>query len=215
MLAHQTARRKSDQAISSTLRSTASVAAVGQVSASNRSSSAQAKGYAKFSGLSASRNSASLSSTSRSSSSTPSTPLLRLTPIIPTLVGLPQPAPALTDEERASQEEQAKKNDICTVRNALYQYKNEPLVPEDDELDLVRWWDVSGLTLPTCKMILLSLFCHRTTKSLTHFSFQSLWISFPYKHQQFRANESSHPAGRLVHYDAAFFRHQHWKSSRF
>ena len=73
-----------------------------------------------------------------------STPL-PLTPIIPTLVGLPQATPTLTDEERALQEEQMQQRDIRAVKNALYRYKEEPLVPEDEVLDLVQWWDVSGL----------------------------------------------------------------------
>jgi hypothetical protein len=66
---------------------------------------------------------------------------------------LPQPAPTLTDEEQASQEEQMRQHDIRAVRNALYRYKDEPLEPEDDELDLVQWWDVSELAVPTCEAV--------------------------------------------------------------
>lgn len=35
--------------------------------------------------------------------------------------------------------------DIRAVKNALYRYKEEPLVPENESLDLVQWWDVSLL----------------------------------------------------------------------
>ncbi len=160
MLAHQTARRKSEHTVNST-RTSCSTPAIGPVSSSKCSSLAQAKGFARLSGLSVARQSASLSSlsstlrSSASSSNTPSTSSrsstpLSLTPIIPTLVGLPQPAPTLTDEEQAFQEEQTRQHDIRAVRNALYRYKDEPLEPDDNQLDLVQWWDVSGLAEPTC-----------------------------------------------------------------
>jgi hypothetical protein len=60
-------------------------------------------------------------------------------------VGLPQPAPTLTEQEQALQEEHVRQHEIRAVQNALYRYKNEPLVPENESLDLVQWWDVSGL----------------------------------------------------------------------
>ena len=60
------------------------------------------------------------------------------------LVGLPQPTPTLTEQEQALQEEQVQQHEIRAVQNALYRYKDEPLVPENESLDLVQWWDVSG-----------------------------------------------------------------------
>jgi hypothetical protein len=163
MLAHRTVRRKSDQATRSTSRSVVSAPVAVQTS-SNHASSAQASGFAKFSGLSASRRAASLPSTSRSSSNTPSTSStpLPLTPIIPTLVGLPQPVPTgatslgLTEQEQAFEEEQMRQRDIRAIKNALYRYKEEPLVPENESLDLVQWWDVSGLY---CVQLALALSC--------------------------------------------------------
>ena len=38
--------------------------------------------------------------------------------------------PTLTDQERAIQEEQMRQRDIRAVKNALFRYKEEPLVPE-------------------------------------------------------------------------------------
>ena len=84
--------------------------------------------------------------------STSSTPL-PLPPVIPSLVGLPQPAPTFTDQEQAIQEEQMRQRDIRAVKNALYQYKEEPLVPEHEVLDLVQWWDVSGFTVLTVQYV--------------------------------------------------------------
>ena len=59
-------------------------------------------------------------------------------------MGLPQPAPTLTEQEQTLQEEQARQHEIRAVQNALYRYKDEPLVPENESLDLVQWWEVSG-----------------------------------------------------------------------
>ena len=61
-------------------------------------------------------------------------------------MGLPQPTPTLTEQEQALQEEHVRQQDIRAVKNALYRYKDEPPVPENESLDLVQWWDVSGLT---------------------------------------------------------------------
>ena len=36
--------------------------------------------------------------------------------------------------------------DVQAVQNALYRYKEEPLVLENELLDLVQWWDVSEPT---------------------------------------------------------------------
>ena len=82
---------KSDQATSSTLCSAQQTAlAAMHASSINRASSAQASGFAKFSGLCMMQRAASLPSMSRSSSSTPSTSSvpLPLSPVIPNLVGL-------------------------------------------------------------------------------------------------------------------------------
>ena len=62
------------------------------------------------------------------------------------MVNLPQPAGTLTEQEPAFEEEQMRQRDIRAVQNALYRYKEEPLVPENELLDLVQWWDVSKLT---------------------------------------------------------------------
>jgi hypothetical protein len=59
------------------------------------------------------------------------------------LAGLPQPVPNPGLEQE--QEEQMQQRDIRAVKNALYRYKEEPLVPENESLDLVQWWDVSLL----------------------------------------------------------------------
>ncbi len=60
-----------------------------------------------------------------------------VTPVFPDLAGLPrQPTPIPTEEEE-------QERDIRAVRNALYQYREEPVIPEMMEpFDLVRWWDV-------------------------------------------------------------------------
>jgi hypothetical protein len=68
--------------------------------------------------------------------------------------------------------------DIRAVKNALYRYNEEPLVPENEVLDLVQWWDVSGLTVPMRK-VLLSLFRNRTMKWPTRFSFPSFLMLLP------------------------------------
>ena len=106
---------KSDQATSLTSCTAQQTAlAVAHVSSITRASSAQASGFANISGLSVMRRAASLPSTSRSSSSMPSTSsvLLPLTPVIPNLVGLPQPAPTLTEQEQALQQERARQHEI-------------------------------------------------------------------------------------------------------
>jgi hypothetical protein len=38
--------------------------------------------------------------------------------------------------------ENERERDIRAVRNALYRYREEPVMPETEPLDLVRWWDV-------------------------------------------------------------------------
>jgi hypothetical protein len=60
------------------------------------------------------------------------TKLLSLTPIIPTLVSLPQTVLTPTDQERAFQEEQMQQRDIRALKNALHRYKEEPPVPENE-----------------------------------------------------------------------------------
>jgi hypothetical protein len=50
------------------------------------------------------------------------------------------------EQEPAFEEEQMRQRDIRAVQNALYRYKKEPLVPENELLDLVQWWDVSKRT---------------------------------------------------------------------
>jgi hypothetical protein len=54
--------------------------------------------------------------------------------------------PTPPDQERAFQEGQMRQRNIRAVQNAFYRYKEEPLVPENDTLDLVQWWDVSRLS---------------------------------------------------------------------
>src|SRR5258707_11804772 len=110
----------------------------------SQASLAQACGLAQFSAFNTSRCPASLPSESRSSSNTPamssaSLPSPCVTPVFPDLVGLPrQPTPIPTEEELEGQE-----RDIRAVHNALYQYREEPVIPEMTEpFDLVRWWDV-------------------------------------------------------------------------
>jgi hypothetical protein len=141
---------KSDQATSWTAHT--ALAAV-QVFSTQRASSAQASSFSKMSGLSrlsVTQRMASLPSTSRSFSSTPSTsstPLL-LTPIISNLAGLPQPAPTLTEQEQAFQLFKRNKHSSAIFEQFkmhFYRYKEEPFVPENESLDLVQWWDVSGL----------------------------------------------------------------------
>jgi hypothetical protein len=114
--------------------------ASGSYSTTSRASSAQTSGFAKFSGLSTSRRAASLPSLSRSSSSVSSTPLAPS--LTPAASGLRQPVPTLTKQEQILQEEEMREHDIQAVQNALYRYKEEPLVSEDEALDLVQWWDV-------------------------------------------------------------------------
>ena len=55
-----------------------------------------------------------------------------VTPVFPDLAGLPrQPTPIPTEEEE-------QERDIRAVRNALYQYREEPVIPEMMEpFDLV------------------------------------------------------------------------------
>src|SRR5258708_25647306 len=108
----------------------------------SQASLAQACGLARFSTFNPSRRPASLPSESCSSSNTPamssaSLPSPCVTPVFPDLVGLPrQPTPIPTEEEE-------QERDIWAVRNALYQYREEPVIPEMMEpFDLVWWWDV-------------------------------------------------------------------------
>jgi len=39
-------------------------------------------------------------------------------------------------------EEEERERDVRAIRNALYRDREEPLMPETEPLDLVRWWDV-------------------------------------------------------------------------
>ena len=44
-------------------------------------------------------------------------------------------------------EEEERERDIRAVRNALYRYREEPVIPETEPLDLVQWWDVRTLII--------------------------------------------------------------------
>jgi hypothetical protein len=114
---------------------------------------AQARGFANFTKLSVVRRVVSSPSTTKSSSntpapSTPTTPSLgsgTLTPILSNLITLPSSTVSLssvTEEEKAAQEAEDQARDLCTVRNELRRYKEEP-PPDDVPLDLVRYWTVS------------------------------------------------------------------------
>jgi hypothetical protein len=50
---------------------------------------------------------------------------------------------SITEEEKAAQEAEDQARDLCTVRNELRRYKEEPPPPDDVPLDLVRYWNVS------------------------------------------------------------------------
>ena len=48
-------------------------------------------------------------------------------------------------------EEEEQEQDIRAVHNALYQYREEPVILETEPLDLVQWWDVRTLMIyPVC-----------------------------------------------------------------
>jgi hypothetical protein len=66
-----------------------------------------------------------------------------LTPILSNLTALPVPAATLTETEKVALEVEEHIRDLCTVRNELHRYKEEPLFPENAPLDLVGHWDVS------------------------------------------------------------------------
>jgi hypothetical protein len=112
---------------------------------------AQARGFAHFTSLSTARHTVSLPSISRSSSNTPAPtaptpPAFRckpLTPILSDLTALPIPITTLTETEKVALEAEEHIRDLCTVRNELHRYKEEPLCPENVPLDLVSHWDVS------------------------------------------------------------------------
>src|SRR5258708_8683530 len=123
MLTHCSACRKAPQSSSQH-----AVPTTNQMSLS-QASLAQACGLAQFSTFNTSRHPASLPSKSCSSSNTPvmssaSLPSPCVTPVFPDLVGLPQqPTPIPTEEE-------GQERDIQAVHNALYQYQEEPVIPE-------------------------------------------------------------------------------------
>jgi len=64
-------------------------------------------------------------------------------PIMLSLASLPQP-PNLTEQEQALQEEEMRACDMRAIQNVLYRYKEDPLVPIDEPLNLVKWWEVSA-----------------------------------------------------------------------
>ena len=82
----------------------------------------------------------------------------QLTPNLSRLTALPVPATALTETEKAAQEAEEHTRDLCTVRNELQRYKEEPLFPENVPLDLVGHWDVS---LTECLLVYTLNLCNR------------------------------------------------------
>jgi|ERR1700761_2063191 len=137
----------------------------------------------------------------------------RLHPSSP-LASLPQsvPTPGITEQE---QKEQMQQCNIQAVKNALYRHKEEPLVPENESLDLVQWWDVK-LTFLCVKLYnaRVELLHDRNMKWPTRFLFLLRSMFFQYRYLQFLVNRFSHLARRHVHYDAVFIWHQCWRFSR-
>ena len=99
---------------------------MGVPSAGNGAVITQAQRWANFFNLSTARRIVSLPSATRFSSSTP-TPSTSST----------------TKAEKAAREAEDQARDLCTVRNELRRYKEEPPPPDDVPLDLVRYWNVS------------------------------------------------------------------------
>jgi hypothetical protein len=79
---------------------------------------------------------------------TPASGSMPLTPILSNNTALPIPATTLTKAEKAALEVEEHTRDLCTVRNELHRYKEEPLIPENVTLDLVSHWDVSLTECP-------------------------------------------------------------------
>ena len=126
----------------------------------NPTTHAQTQGFRQLSNLSTTCQMPSLPSiviaASRSALTTPSLPNTPsasagpLTPISPQLVALPtvtsaSPSPlAVPDRTVKELEAEEQEQDLCTVKNKLHHYKEDPTLPPDAPLDLVQFWDVGG-----------------------------------------------------------------------
>jgi len=88
---------------------------------------------------------------------TPASGSMPLTPILSNNTALPIPATTLTKAEKAALEVEEHTRDLCTVRNELHRYKEEPLIPENVTLDLVSHWDESERVFPLTFKVALDI----------------------------------------------------------
>ena len=103
---------------------------------------AQSHGFANFASISTTRYTASLPTMVHSPAASQSSTLTLPQPPTPSVLTTTPPSPRSSTDEAAMEAEELA-NDLHAVRNVIYRWKQEDIITNDTNFDLVQHWDVS------------------------------------------------------------------------